>query len=58
MGIKTVKTKMNILSYIPLKNLPTTWGLRPVIKYEVCEIRFALKNLPTTWGLRQLSENW
>ena len=51
MGIKTHKSSS--ANYVlPLKNLPTTWGLRHRTKRNVVEW-IALKNLPTTWGLRR-----
>ena len=55
MGIKTGLDN-DLLRYIrPLKNLPTTWGLRLFLTLLVCNRQQPLKNLPTTWGLR-LSE--
>ena len=50
MGIKTCHCSQCDPGF-PLKNLPTTWGLRPnnaLLDFY----NFPLKNLPTTWGLR------
>ena len=51
MGIKTNLLKEFHQRQIPLKNLPTTWGLRRV-EHSYRHNRHPLKNLPTTWGLR------
>ena len=42
------------LLIIPLKNLPTTWGLRLIKNAANVIHSLALKNLPTTWGLRPI----
>ena len=52
MGIKTLLAIPRSNASGPLKNLPTTWGLRLVTQLDVNTQPFALKNLPTTWGLR------
>ena len=51
MGIKTQNNHGAVRRPTPLKNLPTTWGLRLIIIYNGLFIQ-PLKNLPTTWGLR------
>ena len=51
MGIKTARVKIVSISF-PLKNLPTTWGLRRNVSITIDLVGLALKNLPTTWGLR------
>ena len=55
MGIKTAVMVQLPARSRSLKNLPTTWGLRPFIEL-VCGFIQPLKNLPTTWGLRLLNE--
>ena len=52
MGIKTSRTTPLIGDSLSLKNLPTTWGLRPILQEELVLGLLPLKNLPTTWGLR------
>ena len=52
MGIKTATTSRYRHSALSLKNLPTTWGLRPLSAWVCLRASTALKNLPTTWGLR------
>ena len=52
MGIKTVQHETRCYQESTLKNLPTTWGLRPT-KWTNATLLVSLKNLPTTWGLRQ-----
>ena len=51
MGIKTPRSIMRYTFLTPLKNLPTTWGLRHFRSVKYASV-FTLKNLPTTWGLR------
>ena len=51
MGIKTIWVSSSPKSF-PLKNLPTTWGLRRMDFRLLSRMILPLKNLPTTWGLR------
>ena len=53
MGIKTYFMACNDSSKTALKNLPTTWGLRPIGDFQSEANATPLKNLPTTWGLRR-----
>ena len=55
MGIKTRAWQGYFGSVYPLKNLPTTWGLRPADSLTKLWNLLSLKNLPTTWGLRPVS---
>ena len=57
MGIKTLKNNTLTTSVAPLKNLPTTWGLRHNAT-NFSDISYTLKNLPTTWGLRRFKNAW
>ena len=52
MGIKTPAEVYVFAALAPLKNLPTTWGLRRDMNFAYAGIK-PLKNLPTTWGLRR-----
>ena len=52
MGIKTQRGRTAHARVHPLKNLPTTWGLRPYSRELMSNSLGSLKNLPTTWGLR------
>ena len=52
MGIKTNQLLVFPM-LLPLKNLPTTWGLRPIGDFQSEANATPLKNLPTTWGLRR-----
>ena len=52
MGIKTYWCRIIGRYQSTLKNLPTTWGLRPTLEYTGVVADVSLKNLPTTWGLR------
>ena len=54
MGIKTLILAEMEGIVLSLKNLPTTWGLRPADSLTKLWNLLSLKNLPTTWGLRQL----
>ena len=51
MGIKTRASLAMLAASTPLKNFPTTWGLRLLKLLHDLAIK-PLKNLPTTWGLR------
>ena len=57
MGIKTNVWLSSGCKPIPLKNLPTTWGLRPNKETNADET-CTLKNLPTTWGLRLICQSF
>ena len=52
MGIKTYGFHRYCEHTGSLKNLPTTWGLRPLVVLQTALSCLPLKNLPTTWGLR------
>ena len=54
MGIKTPVENVDVFFSSPLKNLPTTWGLRLHL-HVIAKWHLPLKNLPTTWGLRLLT---
>ena len=53
MGIKTYQRICVFTGVLSLKNLPTTWGLRPIGDFQSEANATPLKNLPTTWGLRR-----